>query len=103
MKAITSPLLEDVTIDGAKGVLLNITCGPDLSLEEVSEASDIIHNAAHEDANIYFGAVFDPECTDEIRITVVATGIQGNAVREQSGKVTSLSSGKSASRQKAII
>lgn len=103
MKAITSPLLEDVTIDGAKGVLLNITCGPDLSLEEVSEASDIIHNAAHEDANIYFGAVFDPECTDEIRITVVATGIQGNAVREQSGKVTSLSSGKSASRQEAVI
>lgn len=99
MKAITSPLLEDVTIDGAKGVLLNITCGPDLSMDEVSEASTIIQEAAHEDANIYFGAVFDPDCTDEIRITVVATGIQGGSVREQSGKVTSISPGRSAARQ----
>lgn len=95
MKAITSPLLEDVTIDGAKGVLFNITCGPDLSMEDVAEASTIIYEAAHEDANIYLGAVYDPDCTDEIRITVVATGIQGNCRLEQDTKVTSISANKS--------
>lgn len=75
MKAITSPLLEDVSIDGAKGVLMNISCGPDLTIDEVSEAANIIHEAAHDDAKIYFGTVFDNECTDEMRITVIATGI----------------------------
>lgn len=91
MKAITSPLLEDVTIDGARGVLMNITCGPDLTIEEVSEAAAIVHDAAHEDAKIYFGTVFDMECTDEMRITVIATGIQdGNAPAEKSAKVTTL-------------
>ena len=75
MKAITSPLLEDVSIDGAKGVLMNISCGPDLTIDEVSEAANIIHEAAHDDAKIYFGTVFDTECSDEMRITVIATGI----------------------------
>jgi cell division protein FtsZ len=75
MKAITSPLLEDVSIDGAKGVLMNISCGPDLTIDEVSEAANIIHEAAHEDAKIYFGTVFDSEISDEMRITVIATGI----------------------------
>lgn len=76
MKAITSPLLEDVSIDGAKGVLMNITCGPDLTIDEVSEAASIISDAADDDARIYFGTVFDPEAGDEMRITVIATGIQ---------------------------
>ncbi len=76
MKAITSPLLEDVSIDGALGVLMNITCGPDLSTEEVSEAMNTIYEVAHEDAKIYFGAVFDDDIGDEIRITVIATGIE---------------------------
>jgi len=75
MKAITSPLLEDVSIDGAKGVLMNISCGPDLTIDEVSEAANIIHEAAHDDAKIYFGTVFDSEISDEMRITVIATGI----------------------------
>ena len=79
MKAITSPLLEDVSIDGAKGVLLNITCGPDLTIDEVSEAASIISEAADEDARIYFGTVFDQEVTDEMRITVIATGIESVA------------------------
>ena len=75
MMAITSPLLEDVSIDGAMGVLMNITCGPDLTIDEVSEAASTISDAAHEDARIYFGTVFDDGAGDEMRITVIATGI----------------------------
>lgn len=76
MKAITSPLLEDVSIDGARGVLMNVTCGPDLAIDEVAEAASTISEAAHEDARIYFGTVFEQESTDEMRITVIATGIE---------------------------
>lgn len=78
--AITSPLLEDVSIDGARGVLINITAGPDLTLEEVEEASTIIKDAAHEDANIFFGSVFKGEEENgAISITVIATGIDNGA------------------------
>ena len=76
MKAITSPLLEDVSIEGAKGVLINITCGPDMLIDEVSEAADIIYKEAHDDAEIFFGTVFDEDAGDEMRITVIATGIE---------------------------
>lgn len=76
LKAITSPLLEDVTIDGAKGVLMNITCGPDLTIEEVDEAASTITEAVHEDAKVFFGTVFDQDAGDEMRITVIATGIE---------------------------
>lgn len=79
MHAITSPLLEDVSIDGARGVLINITSGPDITIEEVTEASTIIQEAAHQDANIFFGAVFDDNCGEELRITVIATGIDNVA------------------------
>ena len=80
MQAITSPLLEDVSIDGARGVLINITAGPDLTIEEVEEASNIIKDAAHEDANIFFGSVFKgEEESGEISITVIATGIDNGA------------------------
>ncbi len=75
MRAITSPLLEDVSIGGARGVLINITCGPDLTIEEVGEAAGIIQEEAHEDARIFFGTVFDESVEDEMRITVIATGI----------------------------
>ena len=99
LKAITSPLLEDVTIDGARGVLMNITCGPDLTIEEVSEAASIVHEAAHEDAKIYFGTVFDMDCVDEMRITVIATGIQdGNAPLEKGTKVTPFAANQATSR-----
>jgi len=81
MKAITSPLLEDVSIDGAKGVLLNVTCGPDLTIDEVSEAASTISEAADVDARIYFGTVFDQDAGDEMRITVIATGIESNSKR----------------------
>jgi cell division protein FtsZ len=77
--AISSPLLEDVSIDGATGILINITGGPDLTLHEVNEASSLIQQAAHEDANIIFGSVIDPNLSEEVRITVIATGFNGAA------------------------
>jgi cell division protein FtsZ len=73
-QAISSPLLEEATIEGAKGVLINITGGPDLTLFEVNEASSIIREAADDDANIIFGAVIDETMRDEMKITVIATG-----------------------------
>ncbi|MCA1850674.1 MAG: cell division protein FtsZ, partial [Acidobacteria bacterium] len=73
-QAISSPLLEEATIEGAKGVLINITGGTDLTLFEVNEASSIIREAADDDANIIFGAVIDESMRDEMKITVIATG-----------------------------
>src|SRR5687767_3013834 len=72
--AISSPLLEDASVAGARGVIINVTGGDDLSLIEVSEASAIIQEAAHEDANIIFGAVVDPRMEGQVKITVIATG-----------------------------
>ncbi|MBI2953120.1 MAG: cell division protein FtsZ [Chloroflexi bacterium] len=74
--AVASPLLE-VSIDGAKGVLFNITGGADMTLFEVTEAADVIAKAADPDANIIFGAVVDPKIQNEVRITVIATGFDG--------------------------
>jgi cell division protein FtsZ len=73
-KAISSPLLEDISINGAQGLLINITGGKDLTLHEVNDASTLIQEEADEDANIIFGAVIDPTMEDEVRITVIATG-----------------------------
>ena len=73
-RAISSPLLEESSIDGAHGVLINITGGPDLTLFEVNEAANIVFEAAHEDAHIIFGSVIDEDMGDEIRVTVIATG-----------------------------
>lgn len=73
-KAIYSPLLEDISIVGAKGVLINITGGNDLALTEVNEAASVVTEAAGPDANIIFGAVIDENLKDEIRVTVIATG-----------------------------
>jgi cell division protein FtsZ len=73
-KAISSPLLEEVSIQGARGVLINITGGPDLSLHEVNEAATLVQEEAHDEANIIFGAVIDESMGDEVRITVIATG-----------------------------
>lgn len=72
--AISSPLLENITIDGATGIIINVTGGTDLSLYEVNEASTLITEAAHEDAEIIFGAVIDENLKDEIHVTVIATG-----------------------------
>jgi cell division protein FtsZ len=73
-RAISSPLLEDASVKGSRGVIINVTGGPDLSLVEVSEASSIVQEAAHEDANIIFGAVIDPTLKGKVKITVIATG-----------------------------
>ena len=92
-QAISSPLLEEATIQGAKGVLINITGGPDLTLYEVNEASTIIREAADEDANIIFGAVIDENLRDEMKITVIATGFGQESVAVASaGAVSSLPS-----------
>jgi cell division protein FtsZ len=72
--AVSSPLLEDASVRGARGVIINVTGGPDLSLIEVSEASAIIQEAAHEEANIIFGAVVDQKMNGKVKITVIATG-----------------------------
>jgi len=81
-QAISSPLLEDTSIDGARGILINITGSSNLRLHEVHEASTIIQEAAHEDANIIFGAVLDEEMGDAMKITVIATGFRGKGARD---------------------
>ena len=77
--AISSPLLEDISIDGATGIIINITGGSSLSLYEVNEASTLIQQAAHEDAEIIFGAVIDETLKDDIRVTVIATGFRAES------------------------
>lgn len=73
--AIRSPLLEDVNLQGARGILVNITAGMDLSLGEYQEVGDTIAEFSSDDATIVVGTVIDPELTDELRVTVVATGL----------------------------
>jgi cell division protein FtsZ len=73
-KAISSPLLEDATIDGARGILINITGGSDMTLHEVAEASSLVQRTADAEANIIFGTVIDKQMADQIKITVIATG-----------------------------
>lgn len=79
--AISSPLLENVKIEGATGIIINVTGGLDLSLYEVNEASTLITEAAHEDAEIIFGAVIDESMGDEVRVTVIATGFDSHDVK----------------------
>jgi cell division protein FtsZ len=93
-KAIASPLLDETSIEGARGILINFTGGSDLSLHEVEEAASIVHEAAHEEAHIIFGAVIDPSLQDEVRITVIATGFSER-------KEGSLPSGKVVDMQRA--
>src|SRR5215468_751750 len=78
-KAVASPLLDDTAIAGARGILINFTGGSDLAIHEVEEAAAIVQEAAHEEANIIFGAVIDPSIKDEIRMTVIATGFAEKA------------------------
>jgi cell division protein FtsZ len=93
--AISSPLLEDLSIDGAHGVLINITGGADLTLYEVNEASTLIQEAAHEDANIIFGAVIDESIPEgEIRVTVIATGLEGDKMRRGRDREVLIDDGK---------
>lgn len=80
--AISHPLLEDLSICGARGVLMNITCGPDLTMAEMTDASDLICKEAGDDAEIIWGTVLDESAGEELRVTVIATGIHSEAERE---------------------
>jgi cell division protein FtsZ len=88
--AISSPLLEDASVKGARGVIINVTGGSDLSLIEVSEASAIIQEAAHEEANIIFGAVVDPAMQGRVKITVIATGFDRPVVSKAAAPAASI-------------
>ena len=88
-RAISSPLLEDASIQGAQGILLNITGSSNLTLHEVNEASTIIHQAAAENANVIFGAVHDESMKDQIKITVIATGYKTDRIRFSQASNTS--------------
>ena len=81
-RAISHPLLEDINIDGAKGVLMNITSSSDITMEEMTEASERIYNEVGEEADIIWGAVIDDDMGDEMRVTVIATGIGGKTETE---------------------
>jgi cell division protein FtsZ len=83
-KAVSSPLLEDISIHGARGVLINVTASPDVTLQEVNEAAELIHSEAHEEANIIWGMVIDPDLEDKVRVTVIATGFGAEKVRDDS-------------------
>jgi len=99
--AIASPLLEAGAIDGARGILINVTGSSSLRLAEVNEASTIIQSAAHEDANIIFGAVLDEKMKEEVKITVIATGFrdiqQQQRERSATAAAVAISSARSAS------
>lgn len=86
-KAVRSPLLDDIDLQGAKGILVNITAGPDMSLGEFSEVGDTIEEFASEDATVVVGTVIDPSMTDELRVTVVATGLGNPATQNRPKKV----------------
>ena len=97
--AISSPLLEDISINGARGVLINVTGGPDMGLLEVNEAATLIQEEAHEDATIIFGAVIDENIENELRITVIATGFGANEARSSEAPVSTQPKEASAQRQ----
>ncbi len=82
-KAISSPLLDEATVDGARGILINITGGESLTLHDVNESATLIHKSAHNDAHIIFGAVIEPEMKDEMRVTVIATGFEEEDKKEK--------------------
>ena len=81
--AIRSPLLEDINLEGARGILVNITAGMDLSLGEFSEVGDTVEEFASNDATVVVGTVIDPDMKDELRVTVVATGLGGEVVKKE--------------------
>lgn len=88
--AISSPLLENISIEGATGIIVNITGGPGLSLYEVNEATTLITESAHENAEVIFGAVIDPEMGEEIRVTVIATGFDQHEKTSVSSQASQL-------------
>lgn len=102
-QAVSSPLLEDVSIDGATGILINVTGGSQMTLHEIHEASTLIQEAADDDANIIFGSVIDETMGDEIKVTVIATGFDRNEKRNPKEPVHTLPVGKDAHDIPTII
>lgn len=99
--AIASPLLENVSIKGAHGVLLNITGGKDLGLHEISQAASVIYDQAHEDANIILGSVIDESLDNEVVVTIIATGCQGDQSAHQAEQVQATVLDHSSAEQEA--
>ena len=102
-RAVSSPLLEDMSIRGARGVLINITGSADLALHEINDASSLIQEEAHEDANIIFGAVIDEAMGDEVRVTVIGTGFdhkggRGRVARDETRRRAERTTGGRAPR-----
>ncbi len=83
--AINSPLLDDISVDGATGILINFTAGPDIRLREINEAASLVQHSAHEDANIIFGVVTEPDMSDFVKVTVIATGF--DTAQAQEGQI----------------
>jgi len=90
--AITSPLLEDISIDGATGILLNVTASPDFGIEELNEACNYIKERAHKDVNLIFGLVFNHDFKEAVQLTVIATGINSAKAEKLQQVVTQLPS-----------
>jgi len=84
--AISNPLLDDLSVDGARGVIVNVTGGPDISMHDVNDALETIRNAAHEDAHIIVGSVTDPEMEGKVKITVIATGFGDDGAKRVAAK-----------------
>jgi cell division protein FtsZ len=92
--AVSSPLLDDISVEGATGVLINIVGGPDMRMKEIEEAATLVQEQAHEDANIIFGATIDENIGEMIKVTVIATGFD-NVVAEVPHQLSSASSNRS--------
>jgi cell division protein FtsZ len=105
MSAISSPLLEDVSIGGARGVLVNITACKDFGIQEMNEAVELIQDQAHDDANIIVGLVHNEDLEDEVRVTVIATGF-GERVSDghrDDDRVVSMDSARSSRARRAAL
>jgi len=102
-KAVSSPLLEDISIHGARGVLINITASPDVTLQEVNEAAELIHAEAHDDANIIWGMVIDPNLEDKVRVTVIATGFGDRAEDTTTVTMAQVVGGKEKSHERIEV
>ena len=97
-QAISSPLLEEVSIQGARAILVNITGGPDLALHDVADATSVIYEAAGEEAEVIFGAVIDPTLTEELRVTVIATGFNQASAQAPTPRISNVTTAAAPSR-----
>ena len=99
-KAISSPLLEDINLEGARGILVNVTAGMDLSIGEFNEVGSTVKQRASDDATVVIGTVIDPAMEGEVRVTVVATGLGGVAARQPKPEMQIVSTGRERERER---